>query len=94
MTNFNSLLKGCANNLSNQLPLYRGRMRASVKYFNTSGVSNKVLGKIIIDVPYANYVNYGFEDHPKSKKLKSDYQIVERIITRTIRAYCKGVNVR
>ena len=91
MTNFNTLLKGCANNLSNQLPLYRGRMRASVKYFNTSGVSNKVLGKIIIDVPYANYVNYGFEDHPK---LKSDYQIVERIITRTIRAYCKGVNVR
>ena len=84
----NDVLKLCKSSLVAGVPKVTGRMARSIAIYNMSAVNSKEVAKIVIDVPYARYVNYGYLNHPNSAKLRSDYLLIERIIRNSLRASC------
>lgn len=85
---WNNLLSGIVADLQANLPKVTGNMARNTRAYSTWG--QEVIGHIEINVPYANFVNYGFEQHPNSKKLARDYQIVEKTIKNSIIARMEG----
>ena len=85
---WNNLLSGIVADLQANLPKVTGNMARNTRAYSTWG--QEVIGHIEINVPYANFVNYGFEQHPNSKKLARDYQIVEKTIKNSIVARMEG----
>lgn len=85
---WNNLLSGIVADLQANLPKVTGNMARNTRAYSTWG--QDVIGHIEINVPYANFVNYGFEQHPNSKKLARDYQIVEKTIKNSIVARMEG----
>lgn len=82
------LLQGIVSDLQANLPKVTGNMTRNTKAISTWG--NAIIGEIVIDVPYANFVNYGYTKHPNSKKLQRDYMIVEATIKNSIKARTEG----
>lgn len=82
------LMQGIIADLQANLPKVTGNMVRNTRMIVSFG--EEVSSKIEINVPYANFVNYGYEKHPKSKKLERDYKIVERTIKNSINARTEG----
>ena len=85
---WNNILQGCLADLQANLPKVTGQMTRKTRAISTWG--NDVIGEIIIEVPYATFVNYGFKKHPNSKKLKRDYKIVETTIKHSLKVRAGG----
>ena len=85
---WNELLSGVVADLKANLPKVTGNMTRNTRAYATWG--QEVIGHIEISVPYARFVNYGFERYPNSKKLSRDYNIVERTIKNSINARMEG----
>ena len=85
---WNNLLSGIVADLQANLPKVTGNMARNTRAYSTWG--QDVIGHIEINVPYAKFVNYGFEQHPNSKKLARDYHIVEKTIKNSIIARTEG----
>ena len=87
---WNNLLSGIVADLQANLPKVTGNMARNTRAYSTWG--QDVIGHIEINVPYTNFVNYGFEQYPNSKKLARDYQIVEKTIKNSILARTEGAS--
>lgn len=87
---WNILLSGIVADLQANLPKVTGNMTRNTRAYATWG--QDVIGHIEINVPYAKFVNYGFEKHPNSKKLARDYHIVEKTIKNSINARMEGAS--
>lgn len=86
---WNNTFRGIISDLQAGLPKVSGQMTRKTIGYSMWG--QEIIGEIVIDVPYAQFVNTGFDDHPNSKKLERDYHIVERLIENSIKARMEGV---
>ena len=89
---FYVFLTALKSNVQANLPIVTGRMKMNTRAFmgHSNSQPNAILGRMEIDVPYAEYVNYGYETHPRSQKLKRDYMIVEKTVENFIRAVAQA----
>lgn len=81
-----NIVIGCLFDLIAKLPKVTGNMVSKTAAYFTHGTKTGEFAKITIEVPYAQFVNYGFENHPHSKKLSRDYMIVENTLKNSLRA--------
>ena len=81
-----NIVIGCLFDLIAKLPKVTGNMVSKTAAYITHGTKIGEFAKITIQVPYAQFVNYGFENHPHSKKLGRDYMIVEHTLRNSLRA--------
>lgn len=79
------ILNGVTADLKASMPKVTGNLVRNIRAYNSYGKGD-VLGRISIEVPYATFVNYGYENHQKSEKLKRDYKLVEKTIKNSINA--------
>ena len=85
------IMRGVLSDLQANLPKVSGNMVRNTKIISSWG-NGEMIGELIIDVPYARFVNYGFENHPNSHKLARDYKIVETTIKNSLEARLEGVS--
>lgn len=87
-TEYTMLMQGIIADLQANLPKVSGNMVRNTRLIIS--FNQPISSKIEIDVPYATFVNYGYLEHPNSKKLARDYEIVERTIKNSINARTEG----
>lgn len=80
---YQALAMEIVSQIRKRTPKVTGNLTRSTKYY-TVGVGD-IWGHIVIDAPYAQFVDYGHLDHPRSVKLERDYLYVEKSINQILR---------
>lgn len=80
------LINQLASELETRTPVVTGNLLRNIRIEKT-GETKGVVARIILDTPYAGFVNYGYETHPNSIKLYNDYKFVERSVEQALRLF-------
>lgn len=90
---YQMLGQGIVSEIRSATPKVSGNLAFNTRFYGTG--FGDIWGHIVIDTPYAAFVDYGHITHPNSKKLSKDYLYVEKAINRSLRIYMrkKGLKV-
>jgi hypothetical protein len=87
--NYEELGLNILNQVRARTPKVSGNLARNTRFFNTG--FGDVWGHLVVETPYAQFVNYGYQNHPNSRKLRNDYLYIEKSINQVLKIALKGV---